>query len=176
MAANIPPFPKDSAVFACEDVIPNLLKRTELAAWFHDIIKNQMAPNHPSHERLNQFPIILYNSLEKTKELYNIQSKLNIDSHELEAISPQNYCYEPLFQSHEIWHKMALELQVILHTISSESSSWGKIIQLHKEVSSPSGRFVITLLLANQFFPVILRAMEANTNKMIRFINDLTDV
>lgn len=176
MATNIPPTPTDAARFACEDVIANLLKRTELAAWFHDIIKNQMDPNHPGYTKLMDFPIILYNSLEKTKELYNIQSKLNTDDNKSEDITPENFFYEPLFQSHEIWHTMALELKIVFRTISFEPSSWEKIIQLHQDSSSSSGRFLISLILANQFFPVILKAMEVNTDKIISYINVANNV
>lgn len=175
MATNIPPTPTDAERFACENVIANLL-RTELAAWFHDIIRNQMVPNHPGYTKLINFPIILYNSLEKTKELYNIQSVLNVEDNKRKDITPENFYYEPLFQSHELWHTMASELQILFRTMSFDPSSWGQIIKLHENSSSSSGRLLISLILSNQVFPVILNAMKANTERIICYINEANNI
>lgn len=176
MTTNIAPFRGNAAGFASEDVIPGYLKRNELAEWFNNIIKNQMDPHHPGYTKLNGFPKVLKESLEKTKELYGIQSKFNIDKNKFVDVTSEDFYFAPLFQSYEIWNTMAFQIQNVFRTITSDLSSWEKIIQLHHGPPSPSGRYLISLLLANQVLPIILKSMETNTIEMGRYVNEAKDV
>lgn len=185
MTTNITPFHINITGFVSEDVIVNLLKRHELAEWFNNVIKNQMRPNHPGYMKLTEFPKILKNSLEKTEELYEVQSKFNISNDKLGDVTPENFYFAPLFQSHEIWHTMAQEIKIIFQKITpaestststSTSSCWEKIIQLNHGPQSPSGRLLISLLLADQVFPLILSSMKTNATEIKRYIDEAKDV
>lgn len=155
-------------------VVPHGLKRNEVANWFNDIIKNQVNLNHPGYEKLNGFPKVLENLLKKTEELYGVQSKLNLDNGKTEYVDYGDFYYPPLFQSHELWSKLEFELNGIFATISSVNLV--TTIQLSRRPQSEPGKLLISLILANQAFPVILTSMEILTNEMKKFIEEAKEV